>query len=129
MAERFPPGLYRLLEKAGAEAWSRGERLYLVGGGVRDLLLGRLTLDLDLVVEGEAITLAESLAAHGGGAGIRDTGLLESAVAAPQASFGGMPLISDPVDISAAANPLRLIKAPDVDHLETLRSKLKWGQV
>ncbi len=37
--------------------------------------------------------------------------------------------ISDQVDISAAANPLRLIKAPDVDHFETLRSKLKWGQV
>ncbi len=37
--------------------------------------------------------------------------------------------ISDQVDICAAANPLRLIKAPDVDHFETLRSKLKWGQV
>lgn len=37
--------------------------------------------------------------------------------------------VSDQVHISAAANPLRLIKAPDVDHFETLRSKLKWGQV
>ncbi|MFZ2447178.1 MAG: NAD(+)/NADH kinase [Syntrophobacteraceae bacterium] len=36
---------------------------------------------------------------------------------------------SDVVTITAAATPLRLIKAPDVDHFETLRSKLKWGQV
>jgi death-on-curing protein len=45
---------------------------------------------------------AEVLAAHGGGAGIRDHGLLESAVAAPQATFGGEPLFNDPVEIGAA---------------------------
>ena len=44
----------------------------------------------------------EVLSAHGGGTGLRDRGLLESAVAAPQASFGGEPLISDPVEIAAA---------------------------
>lgn len=43
-------------------AAQKGEGLYLVGGGVRDLLLERPSLDLDLVVEGEAISLAESLA-------------------------------------------------------------------
>jgi NAD+ kinase len=36
---------------------------------------------------------------------------------------------TDYVVITAAGNPLRLIKAPDVDHFETLRSKLSWGQV
>ena len=45
---------------------------------------------------------AEVLAAHGGMAGLRDRGLLESAVAAPQASFGGKPLISDPIEVAAA---------------------------
>lgn len=35
--------------------------------------------------------------------------------------------VTDRVLITAAATPLRLIKAPDVDHFETLRSKLKWG--
>jgi len=35
---------------------------------------------------------------------------------------------TDQVSITAASNPLRLIKAPDVDHFETLRSKLSWGQ-
>lgn len=42
------------------------------------------------------------LAAHGGGAGLRDRALLESAIAAPQASYGGAPLISDPLEVAAA---------------------------
>lgn len=45
---------------------------------------------------------AEVLAAHGGLPGLRDKGLLESAVAAPQASFGGKPLIADAVEVAAA---------------------------
>jgi death on curing protein len=42
------------------------------------------------------------LAAHGGAMGIREETLLESAVAAPQASMMGQPLISDPIEIAAA---------------------------
>ena len=45
---------------------------------------------------------AEVLAAHGGSAGIRDEALLESAVAAPQATMMGEPLIKDPLDVAAA---------------------------
>lgn len=45
---------------------------------------------------------AEVLAAHGGGEGLRDPGLLESAVAAPQASWGGEPILCDPVEIASA---------------------------
>jgi|GEM_PF-485224 len=48
--------LDRVLEAAGDRP------LYLVGGGVRDLLLGRSLDDLDLVVEEDAIALARSLA-------------------------------------------------------------------
>jgi len=33
---------------------------------------------------------------------LRDSGLLESAVAAPQASFGGEPLIREPLEVAAA---------------------------
>lgn len=44
----------------------------------------------------------EVLAAHGGVSGIRDETLLESAVAAPQATMLGRPLISDPIEIAAA---------------------------
>jgi death-on-curing protein len=45
---------------------------------------------------------AEVLAAHGGARGIRDETLLESAVAAPQATMMGQPLISDSIEIAAA---------------------------
>jgi death on curing protein len=44
----------------------------------------------------------EVLAAHGGSAGLRDEALLESAVAAPQATMMGAPVFSDPVEIAAA---------------------------
>ena len=44
----------------------------------------------------------EVLAAHGGSPGIRDESLLESAVAAPQATMMGQPLLSSVIDIAAA---------------------------
>lgn len=42
------------------------------------------------------------LNAHGGGSGLRDRALLESAIAAPQASFGGEDVMSDPIEIAAS---------------------------
>jgi death-on-curing protein len=45
---------------------------------------------------------SEVLAAHGGGSGIRDRALLESAVAATQATAFGEPVFSDDVEIGAA---------------------------
>lgn len=45
---------------------------------------------------------AEVLAAHGGSSGLREEALLESAVAAPQASMSGEPLFTDPLEIAAA---------------------------
>ena len=59
---------------------------------------GLLYLDVD----GVTAIHAEVLAAHGGSPGLRDAGLLESAVAAPQASFGGEVLIKDPLEVAAA---------------------------
>lgn len=44
----------------------------------------------------------EVLAAHGGAPGLRDEARLESAVAAPQATMLGEPLLADPVAIAAA---------------------------
>ena len=55
-----------------------------------------------LTVEGVKAIQREVLTAHGGAAGIRDETLLESAVAAPQATMMGQPLISDPIEIAAA---------------------------
>jgi death-on-curing protein len=45
---------------------------------------------------------AAVLAAHGGRKGIRQTALLESAVAAPQASFEGRRLLATRMEIAAA---------------------------
>jgi len=56
-----------LLRAAGAMAVRSRVSLYLVGGCVRDLLLGRPVLDLDLVAEGDASALGDSLAAELGG--------------------------------------------------------------
>ena len=44
----------------------------------------------------------EVLQAHGGSAGIRDEGLLDSAVAAPQATMMGQPMFREPVEVAAA---------------------------
>jgi tRNA nucleotidyltransferase (CCA-adding enzyme) len=40
------------------------EGVYLVGGAVRDVLLGEQSLDLDLMVEGDAVSFARALAAE-----------------------------------------------------------------
>ena len=44
----------------------------------------------------------EVLEAHGGSTGLRDQALLESAVAAPQATMMGQALFSDPREVAAA---------------------------
>jgi len=63
----LPAHLLQLLRRAGEKAEEMGYSLYLVGGFVRDLLLGLPNLDIDLVVEGDAIALARSLAKELGG--------------------------------------------------------------
>src|SRR5258705_1283537 len=58
----------RLLHFGRDAALQRGLPLYIVGGSVRDLVLGRRLNDFDLTVEGDAIALARALASkHGGG--------------------------------------------------------------
>jgi death-on-curing protein len=57
-----------------------------------------------LYLDAEQVSLihAAVLKAHGGSEGLRDQALLESAVAAPRAAYGGEPLFHDPVEIAAA---------------------------
>ncbi|MFC2062924.1 CCA tRNA nucleotidyltransferase, partial [Chloroflexota bacterium] len=59
--KQLPAALTSFLPAAGEIAERRGQALYLVGGVVRDLLLGRNNLDLDLIVDGDAINLAQQL--------------------------------------------------------------------
>ena len=52
MRERLPEWVIELLRKAGETAEDEGVKAYAVGGFVRDLLLRRDNLDVDIVVEG-----------------------------------------------------------------------------
>jgi tRNA nucleotidyltransferase (CCA-adding enzyme) len=60
--KQLPAELVDFMRLAGGVATELQQKLYLVGGVVRDLLLERSNLDLDLVVEGDAIKTAEDLA-------------------------------------------------------------------
>jgi len=57
---------------------------------------------LHLTVEIVEEIHAEAIAQFGGSAGLRDRAMLESAVAAPQASFGGVSPFEDSIDVAAA---------------------------
>jgi tRNA nucleotidyltransferase (CCA-adding enzyme) len=61
LSKQLPTELEVFLHNIGETAAGQGHNIYLVGGAVRDLLLGLSTTDLDLVVEGNAIALAKSL--------------------------------------------------------------------
>jgi len=61
------PESLALIKMVGRLAAERRLGIYLVGGVVRDILLGRANSDLDLVVEGNTVELAESLATEVGG--------------------------------------------------------------
>ena len=59
--KQLPAKLVNFLQTAGEIAANQEQKLYLVGGAVRDLLLEQSNFDLDLVVEGDAINLAQQL--------------------------------------------------------------------
>jgi len=67
LKDALPQPLMELLLVARDVANGLGYSLYIVGGLVRDLLVGAPNLDLDLVVEGDAIRLARKLASKIGG--------------------------------------------------------------
>ena len=62
MKEQLPADVIEFIRKAGDAAEKLQQRLYLVGGVVRDLFLERCNTDLDMVAEGDAIRLAEKIA-------------------------------------------------------------------
>ena len=61
------PGLIEVLAATGELALADGGRAFLVGGAVRDALLGRALEDVDVVVEGDGVALAARLADRFGG--------------------------------------------------------------
>ena len=67
LRETPPPWVLDLLAAARLAADEQGVSTFLVGGMVRDLLLGRPNEDVDLVVEGDGMAFAAALADRAGG--------------------------------------------------------------
>lgn len=62
MLNRLLPGQRRLIKIIGQLAEDSDYQAYLVGGVVRDLLMGKKNLDLDIVIEGDGLGFARKLA-------------------------------------------------------------------
>lgn len=62
LQDRLPERVLRLLRQAGALADRLDMPVFVVGGFVRDLLLDRPNLDVDVVVEGDGLAFARALA-------------------------------------------------------------------
>lgn len=60
--ERIPGNVVSILEEFGKCADSLGYGVYLVGGMVRDIILKRENLDVDIVIEGDGIKFAQEYA-------------------------------------------------------------------
>lgn len=85
MLERLDKKVLSLLVQSGRLALQVGVRAYLVGGPVRDLILKRPNIDIDITVEGNAIRLAEAFAAaHKGSSLIRYPAFRTATVKMPQ---------------------------------------------
>ncbi len=58
---------YAIVQSVGKLSSNLDKPVYLVGGAVRDILLGRQSVDLDFVTEGSGIKLAETVCQELGG--------------------------------------------------------------
>ncbi|MFZ5822549.1 MAG: CBS domain-containing protein [Chloroflexota bacterium] len=67
LEKALPPARLDLIRNLAGEAAAQHMAVYIVGGFVRDLLLGRPSLDFDIVVEGDAIALGKALGRKFGG--------------------------------------------------------------
>ncbi|MCM8780059.1 MAG: hypothetical protein NC914_02795 [Candidatus Omnitrophica bacterium] len=61
--KRLPPELKEVISCSQKVSERLGFRAYLVGGFVRDLILGVPNLDMDIVIEGDGLKFAEELCA------------------------------------------------------------------
>src|SRR5690606_37682656 len=67
LASGLSPAVWALVQHTGEVAAQMGMPIYFVGGLVRDLLLELPAVDIDIVVEGDAIALAQELRRRFGG--------------------------------------------------------------
>lgn len=62
LEKALPVKMFQILGKISALADREGINVFLVGGLVRDLLMGENSVDFDIVVEGDGIAFAEDIA-------------------------------------------------------------------
>ena len=60
--KKLPKEIIGIIRRAADIARARGCKAFLVGGFVRDMILGVKNLDVDIAIEGDAIACAEALA-------------------------------------------------------------------
>ena len=86
--EEHVPAESRVLLQTVAEiATTRGLTIFLVGGVVRDLLIGNAHLDFDILAEGEGIPLAEAVAEALGGHVVTHTKFHTAKVVLPDGRY------------------------------------------
>ncbi|WP_026699946.1 CBS domain-containing protein [Salibacterium aidingense] len=74
METHLPEDVLQLLKQAGQLAAAKQMNAFIIGGMVRDLLLETSSEDIDIVVEGDGIALAEDFASSiGGSTAIHET--------------------------------------------------------
>ncbi len=59
--KKLPDESFKIIREVGKLADEKKIPVFLVGGMVRDLILGRKSLDIDIVVEGDAVLFASNL--------------------------------------------------------------------
>lgn len=92
LAQSLAPESLSLVERAVRIAEAQQVPIYLVGGPVRDLLLQQPITDIDLVVEGDAWTIAEVFQAEVGGKLTRHAAFRTAAV---EIAIGSEPFVID----------------------------------
>ncbi|MDX2140098.1 MAG: CBS domain-containing protein [Chloroflexota bacterium] len=102
----FGEGAALLSDIITREASERGLSVYMVGGCVRDLLLQRRNLDIDFVVEGDAIAFADAIRTTYGGSmsGYRPFGTATWTPDLEALHLSGADGIPDHIDFATARN-------------------------
>ncbi len=99
MRESLPPQQWRVLRAAARVARALHMPVYLVGGSVRDLLLGCPSPDLDLCVVGDGLAFARALARELGAPLSEDRRFLTAKIAA---AAGGHKAPGGAIDVTTA---------------------------